>query len=116
MKLGYFTLTDNPPAYGDSRKDPSQLLEEVMDQCVHAEEVGLNSVWVPEHHFGLFGVLPSAPVFLANVAARTKRVKLAPATVLLPVQHPIRVAEEFALGLRGMETTCVARVRCKREL
>jgi len=97
MKLGYFTLTDNPPAYGDSRKDPSRLLEEVMDQCVHAEEVGLNSVWVPEHHFGLFGVLPSAPVFLANVAARTKRVKLAPATVLLPVQHPIRVAEEFAL-------------------
>ncbi len=97
MKLGYFTLTDNPPAYGSSRKDPSRLLEEVMDQCIHAEEVGLNSVWVPEHHFGLFGVLPSAPVFLANVAARTKRVKLGPATVLLPVQHPIRVAEEFAL-------------------
>ena len=97
MKLGYFTLTDNPPAYGSSRKDPSRLLEEVMDQCIHAEEVGLNSVWVPEHHFGLFGVLPSAPVFLANVAARTKRVKLGPATVLLPVQHPVRVAEEFAL-------------------
>ena len=97
MKLGYFTLTDNPPAYGEDRKDPSRLLEEVMDQCLHAEEVGLNSVWVPEHHFGLFGVLPSAPVFLANVAARTKRVKLAPATVLLPVQHPLRVAEEFAL-------------------
>ena len=73
------------------------MLEEVMDQCIHAEDVGLNSVWVPEHHFGLFGVLPSAPVFLANVAARTKRVKLGPATVLLPVQHPIRVAEEFAL-------------------
>ena len=97
MKLGYFTLTDNPPAYGDSRKDPSRLLEEVMAQCLHAEEIGLNSVWVPEHHFGLFGVLPSAPVFLSNVAARTKRVKLGPATVLLPVQHPLRVAEEFAL-------------------
>ena len=68
-----------------------------MEQCLHAEELGLNSVWVPEHHFGLFGVLPSAPVFLANVAARTKRVKLGPATVLLPVQHPLRVAEEFAL-------------------
>ena len=97
MKLGYFTLTDNPPAYGNSRKDPSQLLGEVMEQCLQAEEIGLNSVWVPEHHFGLFGVLPSATVFLANVAARTKRVKLGPATVLLPVQHPLRVAEEFAL-------------------
>jgi len=97
MKLGYFTLTDNPPAYGAVRKDPSRLLEEVMEQCLQAEEIGLNSVWVPEHHFGLFGVLPSAPVFLANVAARTNRVKLGPATVLLPVQHPLRVAEEFAL-------------------
>ena len=47
MKLGYFTLTDNPPAYGADRKDPSRLLEEVMAQCIHAEEVGLNSVWVP---------------------------------------------------------------------
>ena len=97
MKLGYFTLTDNPPMYGTGRKNPSRLLEEVMAQCLHAEDIGLNSVWVPEHHFGLFGVLPSAPVFLANLAARTKRVKLGPATVLLPVQHPLRVAEEFAL-------------------
>ena len=64
MKLGYFTLTDNPPAYGLDRKDPSRLLEEVMAQCLHAEDIGLNSVWVPEHYFGLFGVLPSAPVFL----------------------------------------------------
>ena len=62
MRLGYFTLTDNPPAYGADRKDPNRLLEEVMAQCLHAEEIGLNSVWVPEHHFGLFGVLPSAPV------------------------------------------------------
>ena len=97
MKLGYFTLTDNPPAYGANRKDSSRLLEEVMEQCLQADEIGLNSVWVPEHHFGLFGVLPSATVFLANVAARTERVKLGPATVLLPVQHPLRVAEEFAL-------------------
>ena len=97
MKLGYFTLTDNPPRYGTGRKDPSRLLGEVMAQCLHAEDIGLNSVWVPEHHFGLFGVLPSAPVFLANLAARTKRVKLGPATVLLPVQHPLRVAEECAL-------------------
>ncbi|MCH7841374.1 MAG: LLM class flavin-dependent oxidoreductase [Chloroflexi bacterium] len=66
MKLGYFTLTDNPPAYGASRKDPSRLLKEVLAQCIHAEKIGLNSVWVPEHHFGLFGVLPSAPVFLAK--------------------------------------------------
>ncbi len=47
MKLGYFTLTDNPPAYGADRKDPSRLLEEVMAQYIQAEEIGLNSVWRP---------------------------------------------------------------------
>ncbi len=97
MKFGYFTLTDTPPTYGARRRDPNRFLLELMEECLHAEEIGLNSVWLPEHHFGLFGCLPAPAVFLANLAARTKRVKLAPATVLLPCNHPVRVAEEFAL-------------------
>jgi len=97
MKLGYFTLTDNPPAYGDRRRDPQEILREVVEQCVEAEQMGFSSAWVPEHHLGLFGVLPSSSVFLANVAARTKKIRLGPATVLLPVQHPLRAVEEFNL-------------------
>jgi len=92
MKLGYFTLTDNPPDYGDSRKDPNQLIQEVLAECIHAEELGFNSVWVPEHHFGLFGVLPSPSMLLSYIAARTSQIKLAPATVVLPLHHPLRVA------------------------
>jgi alkanesulfonate monooxygenase SsuD/methylene tetrahydromethanopterin reductase-like flavin-dependent oxidoreductase (luciferase family) len=97
MRFGYFTLTDNPPAYGARRRDPNQLLLEVLQEALLAEELGLNSVWVPEHHFGLFGCLPTPAVFLAHVAARTQRIKLAPATVLLPCNQPLRVAEEFAM-------------------
>ncbi len=97
MKLGYFSLTDNPPGYGDTRKDPNRLIEELLTECVYAEEIGLNSAWVPEHHFGLFGVLPSPPAFLSYVAAKTSKIKLAPATVVLPLNHPLRVAEDFAL-------------------
>ena len=97
MKLGYFTLTDNPPGYGETRKDANRLIEEVLAECIYAEEIGLNSAWVPEHHFGLFGVLPSPPTFLSYVAAKTSRIKLAPATVVLPLNHPLRVAEDFAL-------------------
>jgi alkanesulfonate monooxygenase SsuD/methylene tetrahydromethanopterin reductase-like flavin-dependent oxidoreductase (luciferase family) len=97
MKLGYFTLTDNPPAYGDRRRDPQQILREVVEQCVEAEAMGFSSCWVPEHHLGLFGVLPSSSMFLANVAARTSKIRLGPATVLLPAQHPLRAVEEFNL-------------------
>ena len=97
MKLGYFTLTDNPPGYGDERQDPNQLIQDTLDQCVYAEELGFHSVWVPEHHFSLFGVLPFPSAFLCHVAARTERVKLAPGTVVLPLNHPVKIAEEFAL-------------------
>ncbi|MCL4319567.1 MAG: LLM class flavin-dependent oxidoreductase [Firmicutes bacterium] len=97
MKIGFFTLTDNPPAYGSSRQDPNLMVKQLAEQGVLAEELGFHSFWVPEHHFALLGVLPSPSLLLAYVAARTKRLRLAPATVLLPVNHPVRMAEEFAL-------------------
>src|SRR5437870_3176132 len=97
MKFGYFTLTDNPPAYGAQRRDPSQIILDVLEECVEAEAMGFNSVWVPEHHLGLFGVLPAPLVFLSNVAARTKTIKLGVATVLLPAHHPLQSVEEFSV-------------------
>ena len=74
-----------------------QFLREVLAEALLAEALGFNSVWVPEHHFGLFGCLPTPAVFLAHVAAKTTRIKLAPATVLLPCNQPLRVAEEYAM-------------------
>ena len=56
MKFGYFTLTDNAPAYGERRRDPGKLVHEVLEECVEAEAMGFNSAWVPEHHLGVFGV------------------------------------------------------------
>jgi alkanesulfonate monooxygenase SsuD/methylene tetrahydromethanopterin reductase-like flavin-dependent oxidoreductase (luciferase family) len=97
MQFGYFTLTDTPPAYGTGRRNPQQFLREVLAEALLAEALGFNSVWVPEHHFGLFGCLPTPAVFLAHVAAKTTRIKLAPATVLLPCNQPLRVAEEYAM-------------------
>lgn len=97
MKFGYFTLTDNPPGYGDRRRDPGTLLREVVEECVEAEAMGFNSAWVPEHHLGLFGVLPNPWILLAQVAARTTRLKLGPATIVLPLNHPLRMVEECNL-------------------
>lgn len=97
MKFGYFTLTDNSPGYGPDRRDPGQFLLEVAEECVEAEAMGYHSAWVPEHHFGRFGILPSPAMFLAHVASRTKRLKLGPATVVLPLNHPLRMVEEFNL-------------------
>ena len=97
MRFGYFTLTDNPPAYGERRQSPHHVLQDTLEQALAAERLGFDSVWIPEHHFGAFGVLPTPTTFLGYVAARTERVKLACATVLLPCNQPLRVAEEWAM-------------------
>ncbi|GMA62766.1 LLM class flavin-dependent oxidoreductase [Alicyclobacillus fastidiosus] len=97
MKFGYFTLTDNPAEYGKERKDSNQMLLDLVEQAIYAEELGFHSLWVPEHHFSVLGVLPSPSMLLAHVAAKTRHLQLAPAVVLLPASHPVRMAEEYAL-------------------
>jgi alkanesulfonate monooxygenase SsuD/methylene tetrahydromethanopterin reductase-like flavin-dependent oxidoreductase (luciferase family) len=118
MKFGYFTLTDNPVGYGSARRDPNQFLREVMEEAVLAEELGFHSAWLPEHHFGLFGCLPTPAQFLAYLAARTTRIRLAPATVVLPLNDPLRVAEEYAsldLLSDGRAVFCAGRGYDRRE-
>jgi alkanesulfonate monooxygenase SsuD/methylene tetrahydromethanopterin reductase-like flavin-dependent oxidoreductase (luciferase family) len=97
LKFGYFTLSDNSVGYGERRRDPGQLIKEVVNQAIAAEGLGYNSAWLPEHHFGFFGVLPTPAQALTFVAARTSRLRLAPATVLLPCTQPLRTAEEYAV-------------------
>lgn len=97
LRFGYFTLSDNSIGYAERRKNPNTLIKEVIDQAIASEALGFSSAWLPEHHFGAFGVLPTPAQALTYIAAKTNRIKLAPATVLLPCTQPIRTAEEFAL-------------------
>jgi alkanesulfonate monooxygenase SsuD/methylene tetrahydromethanopterin reductase-like flavin-dependent oxidoreductase (luciferase family) len=94
MQFGYFTLSDNH--YADNRRSANQLVADILDEALYAEEVGLNSAWIGEHHFSTLGVLSCPDLVLAQVAARTKRIRLAPAVTVLPLHHPIRVAEQWA--------------------
>jgi alkanesulfonate monooxygenase SsuD/methylene tetrahydromethanopterin reductase-like flavin-dependent oxidoreductase (luciferase family) len=94
MDFGYFTLSDN--RYPDNPRTPEQFVRDIYAQGLYAEQVGLNSVWVGEHHFNLLGVNSSPNMLLAQLAGATKRVRLAPAVVLLPVHHPLHVAEQWA--------------------
>ena len=94
MQFGYFTLSDNH--YQDNTRTANQLIADILDEAVYAEEVGLNSAWIDEHHFSTLGVLSCPDLVLAQVAARTRRIRLAPAVTVLPLHHPIRVAEQWA--------------------
>src|SRR5438477_10941953 len=92
--LGFFTrLLD--------QADPSERYRLATAQIIHAERCGYDSAWVAQHHFHEDeGGLPAPFVFLSQIAARTTRIRLGSGIVTLPLELPVRVAEDAAvLGL-----------------
>jgi alkanesulfonate monooxygenase SsuD/methylene tetrahydromethanopterin reductase-like flavin-dependent oxidoreductase (luciferase family) len=94
MKFGYFTLSDNH--YANSTRTANSLIMDIVDEAIYAETLGYNSAWLGEHHFNSLGVLSCPDIALGYIAARTKNIRLAPAVTVLPIHHPIRVAEQWA--------------------
>jgi len=94
MRFGYFTLSDNH--YENNTRTANDFVADIIDEAVYAEAVGLHSAWIGEHHFSTLGVLSCPDLVLANVAAQTRHIRLAPAVTVLPLHHPIRVAEQWA--------------------
>jgi putative FMN-dependent luciferase-like monooxygenase len=90
-RLGFFTrLLDQATA--------GERYRLATEQIVHAERHGFDSAWVAQHHFdGDEGGLPAPFVFLAHVAARTSRIRLGTGIVTLPLDEPVRVAEDAAV-------------------
>ncbi|MFE2560550.1 MupA/Atu3671 family FMN-dependent luciferase-like monooxygenase [Streptomyces sp. NPDC059352] len=91
MDFSLFYFADDGEAEGDRYR----LL---MEGARFADEHGLAAVWTPERHFHRFGGLfPNPAVTAAAVAAVTSRVQVRAGSVVLPLHHPVRVAEEWAM-------------------
>lgn len=67
----------------------------LSSQAEFAEEVGCDSFWLPESHF-VDDARPAPLLELAHVAARTRKLALGTTSLLLPIRHPILLAEEVA--------------------
>ena len=79
----------------DAERDKYTL---IMDAADFADQHGFHALWFPERHFNSFGALfPNPSVLAAALAARTSRVRLHAGSVVLPLHHPIRVAEEWSV-------------------
>jgi alkanesulfonate monooxygenase SsuD/methylene tetrahydromethanopterin reductase-like flavin-dependent oxidoreductase (luciferase family) len=94
MDFGYFTLSDNH--YLNNTRGANEFIENIVAEALYAEDLRYHSAWIGEHHFSSLGVLSCPDLVLAYVAARTKHIRLAPAVTVLPLHHPIRVAEQWA--------------------
>ena len=78
--------------------DDHAVIEETIEQCILADEMGFDAVWLVEHHFlTTFSMSPCPEVVLSALAGQTKRIRLGFGVVILPYHHPVRVAERIAM-------------------
>jgi len=90
-RLGFFTRVLD-------HAGPAERYRLATAQIVQAERCGFDSAWVAQHHFHEDeGGLPGPFVFLAQAAAHTSRIRLGTGIVTLPLELPIRVAEDAAV-------------------
>lgn len=90
FRLGVFTRLVDDVA-------PAQLYAQALSLFETAEALGFDSGWVAQHHAHNTGGLPSPLVFLAAAAARTKYLRLGTGIVTLPLENPVRLAEDAAV-------------------
>src|SRR5690606_18099260 len=77
---------------------PRRIYQETLELFVAADQLGFDVVWVAQHHFKeRSGCLPSPFPFLAVAAERTRRLRLGTSIVVLPLELPLRVAEDAAV-------------------
>ncbi len=84
------------------RIDPTthhqDLYEEFITLCTLADEGGMHAIWTGEHHGMDFTIAPNPFITIADLARRTKNVRLGTGTVVAPFWHPIKLAGEAAMA------------------
>jgi alkanesulfonate monooxygenase SsuD/methylene tetrahydromethanopterin reductase-like flavin-dependent oxidoreductase (luciferase family) len=92
MKFGLFYQLPCSPEQNEITR-----YHETMEQIIAADEWGFDSAWLAELHFNRpFSIMPSPLILATALAQRTKRIRLGTAVTLLPLQHPLRIAEDAA--------------------
>ena len=78
--------------------DDHAVVEETIEQCILADEMGFDYVWFVEHHFlTTFSSSPCPEGIFGALSRLTKRIRLGFGVVILPYHHPVRVAERVAM-------------------
>jgi alkanesulfonate monooxygenase SsuD/methylene tetrahydromethanopterin reductase-like flavin-dependent oxidoreductase (luciferase family) len=92
MNFGMFTDFHIRP-----QTSQAEAFTESFNQVEMAEKLGMDSVWLAEHHFSPERSVLASPLVIASaIAARTNRIRIGLAVQVLPLSNPLRIAEEAA--------------------
>ncbi len=109
MKIYNFDLLAYPEVPSDAPGTPipstyfdpstgARNYREHIDEMAYCEELGFEGVVFNEHHYSAYGTMPSPNLIAAALSQRTQRMKIGILGNILPLrQHPVRVAEEYAM-------------------
>lgn len=93
MRVGTFLLMPSPDGRGSE-----EVYARALEQAQAAEDLGFDSVWIAEHHFSSYGYCPHPLMMATAIAQRTRRIRVGTAVLVLPLRHPLQVAEEIAMA------------------
>jgi alkanesulfonate monooxygenase SsuD/methylene tetrahydromethanopterin reductase-like flavin-dependent oxidoreductase (luciferase family) len=91
MEFGTFLLMQSPSA-----RSSQEIYSRGLDIAQAAETLGFRNVWLAEHHFSTYGYLSRPAQFATYIAARTSRLRVGTAVIVVPLHHPLVIAEEIA--------------------
>jgi alkanesulfonate monooxygenase SsuD/methylene tetrahydromethanopterin reductase-like flavin-dependent oxidoreductase (luciferase family) len=100
LPVGYLPCTQDPP----SGENMARVIDEILAEADAAEASGWDGCFITEHHQQEDGYLPNPLLTAGLVGMRTKRLKIGTCVLLLPLHHPVQVAEDCAvidLATRG---------------
>lgn len=93
MRFGLFCLMsihDNPGGVAGVIRDAERLVQ-------MADEIGFETAWFAEHHFSNYSISVSPLMMGARFSGLTRQIKMGTGVIVLPLYHPLRVAQEIAL-------------------
>lgn len=94
MRVGLFVDLRNPPNW---RRPWREHYESVLARLTRADEMGIGSIWLSEHHLFEDGYLPQPLTFAAALAVRTRRARLGTAILQAPLRPAADIAEQAAI-------------------
>jgi alkanesulfonate monooxygenase SsuD/methylene tetrahydromethanopterin reductase-like flavin-dependent oxidoreductase (luciferase family) len=95
LKYGYFANIHDVTR----QRDYSEMVAEMRELAVFCDDAGFETFWIPEHHFSVWGreMLGNPILMGADLAARTRQIRIGLSAVIITLWHPLRVAEDLAL-------------------
>ena len=91
MEFGTFLLLQTP-----SGAPPDVIYQRGTEITQAAEELGFANMWLAEHHFSTYGYLSRPLTYALHLADKTRRIRVGTAVIVVPLHHPLVIAEEIA--------------------